>query len=877
MCTYQKIWAVSFALVVSLSLHAQRIVQSINEGWRYHQGQASLSLVDSLVDESSWQRIHLPHTWNEDAYLSKGYRQGVSWYRRSLNIPDEWQGLSLFLHIEGASKAVTLYVNGEEAGRHQGGYTAATFDVSHLLHPGQNKLAFCVDNNRDDIAPVSADFTFFGGLYRDVWLIATEPQHFKMTNMGSDGLFISTPFVSNEQGIVEVHGEVSNNSPTLCKAAIEVTLFDPDGEQVSQTRHPLTLKPNGDTDFQLQLPAVKRPKLWSPEHPHLYRVESRLVDLRRKRVMDNQTHHTGFRWFRFDADSGFYLNGQPYKLRGVCRHQDQKPIGPALTDEMHRRDMQLIKQMGANFIRISHYPQDPAVIEMCDRLGLLAWEEIPVIDVVPTTPGFDDHCEESLREMIRQHYNHPSIILWGYMNEILLVTQRLYGNKPEWPQAIERTLALAKRLEEVVRSEDPSRLSTMAFHGSNDYNTTGLSALTHVVGWNLYQGWYGGRLQEFEAFLKRQHVQWPTHPMLVSEYGAGSDRRLHTVSPKPFDFSIEYQQRYLEHYVPVLEETPYLCGGSYWNFIDFGSAKRDESMPRINNKGLVYADRTPKDVYHYLQAKWVTNRPILYLATRDWPVRTLVEDAKHPASIQVKVYSNLPTVELFADGNRIGEAPVENGHAIFSFTPQGGQTLLKTTGLWKGQRVEDAFLLTVQRLPLHTATHPLGTTELAVNVGSDCFFTSDQSQLTWVPDQPYTPGSWGYIGGTPYTTQSEIHGTADCPLFQTLRRDIEGYRFDLPMGRYEVELLFADPFASVEQSAYLLGRGGESQERAALFTIRCNGKPLMSRYAPSAMSGHLFAQRVKHIVQVHEQGIYLQFDAIQGSRLLNAIKIRALN
>ena len=321
--------------------------------------------------------------------------------------------------------------------------------------------------------------------------------------------------------------------------------------------------------------------------------------------------------------------------------------------------------MGANFIRISHYPQDDALLEMCDKLGMLAWEEIPIIDIVPDTPGYGDNCERNLREMIRQHYNHPSIITWGYMNEILLVTQRKYKTEAELKPVLERTLALANRLERVLKEEDSTRISTMAFHGSNSYNETGLSKITDIVGWNLYQGWYGGDLTGFEKFLAQQHQNHPTHPMIVSEYGAGSDKRLHSLHPRAFDFSIEYQQKYLEHYLPVLEDTPYICGGTHWNFIDFSSALRDESMPRINNKGLVYADRTPKDVYHYYQAAWRKDIPVLHIASRDWTDRAGVQQGNAPVYLPVKIYTNLSEVELFIDGISLGKQKTENYTGTF--------------------------------------------------------------------------------------------------------------------------------------------------------------------------------------------------------------------
>ena len=221
----------------------------------------------------------------------------------------------------------------------------------------------------------------------------------------------------------------------------------------------------------------------------------------------------------------------------------------------------MMKEMGANFLRISHYPQDDALLEMCDREGMLVWEEIPIVNMVPKEAEFADNCESMLIDMMRQHYNSPSVILWGYMNEIFLLSS--YGVKDE--TSTERTLALAKRLEDVLHKEDPYRLSTMAFHGSDIYNTTGISEIPNVVGWNLYDGWYGEDLLGFDRYLANQHKLFPTHPLIVSEYGAGSDARIHSFHPIRFDFSIDYQQIYTEPYVNVIESTPYIMGASYWN------------------------------------------------------------------------------------------------------------------------------------------------------------------------------------------------------------------------------------------------------------------------------------------------------------------------
>ncbi len=873
-CTKPHRWLATGALCLGLATSALAQPQSktINDGWRFLKGECTAA-ADSAFDDARWEPVNLPHTWNTDSYTVKNYYQGPAWYRRTISIPQEWSGKQILLHLEGVSKAATVYVNGHRAGEHAGGYTACTLDLTPYLHFGAaNSLAIRADNGRKDIAPLSADFTFFGGIYRDVWLTALPRLHFNRLNMGSDGLFISTPQVSREEATVAIRGEVTNSSADKSTVEVTTTIYAPDGQPVQTLRQSLRLKPGETLAFQTQSKAIPAPLLWTPETPHLYRVVTRLTDRKTHAVLDHQEHYTAFRWFRFDGNEGFFLNGQPYKLRGICRHQDQKPIGPALSDEMHRRDMLLAKEMGANFIRISHYPQDDAILEMCDRLGLLAWEEIPIINYVPDTPGFGDNCERNLREMIRQHYNHPSVILWGYMNEILL------GTDQKDKAAVQRDLDLARRLEQVVREEDPIRLSVMALAGSNAYNTTGLSEIPHVVGWNLYQGWYGGDVTGFDKYVAYQHEHYPTHPIIISEYGAGSDKRIHTLQPRPFDFSSEYQQLYLEHYLPVIEKTPYICGASHWNFVDFGSAVRDESMPRINNKGLLRADRTPKDVYYYYQAMWRTDIPVLHIASRDWSRRAGVQQAPGEAVVQpVKVYTNLSEVELFIDGRSLGKQPVQNYNAVFQvpFT-RSSQPLLTAKGMRDGQPVEDAVRLHVTLVPARLTGETLEGLELAVNVGSHCFFTSDVSNLTWVPDQPYAPGSWGYIGGKATQTNTQIQGTPDNPLFQTLQADLEGYRFDVPQGLYEVELLFADVFRTTQATAYLLGSDKGQEASSNTFTITANGRVLEPDFAPGSENGHFRAIRRKYLVQVEGDSLELRFQASAGRTFLNGIKLRKL-
>lgn len=867
----KKMWSFLLAVLICLPVMGGREKRTINDGWKFYKGDAGSEAVSVDYDDSRWERVNLPHTWNAEAYVVKNYYKGIGWYRKVFTLSPEWKEREIFLHLEGASKEAQVFVNGQCAGRHVGGYTAATFDITSLVKHGQaNTLAICVDNSGMDIIPISADFTFFGGIYRDVWLTATSKQHIHLTDMGSEGVFIHTPTVNEQVATVAVRTEVKNDASSVANLELEQKLYAPDGTLLQTWKKKLKLDAGEMQTVNMESASVAQPRLWTPETPYLYKVVTSLTDRKTKQVLDASEHYIGFRWYRFDAEKGFFLNGKPYKLHGVCRHQDQKPIGPALSDEMHRRDFRLMKEMGVNFIRISHYPQDDALIEMCDRMGMLVWEEIPTVDVVTESKAYADNCEYNLREMIRQHYNHTSVILWGYMNEIMLAR----GAKAA---PTEKVVELAKRLETALKEEDPHRLSTMAFHGSDVYNECGLSEVTDVVGWNIYQGWYGGSLPGFDKYMAEQHKNHPTHPMIVSEYGAGSDRRIHSLKPKMFDFSMEYQHKLLEHYQREIERQPYLCGGTQWNFIDFSSANRDESMPRMNNKGLVYADRTPKDVYYYFKASWRKDIPVLRIASRDWDFRSAVLNPD-VAMLPVKIYANLDEVELFADGVSLGRKRLDNCNVVFDVPFKNAETFLHAKGSWQGRTVEDAMTVHFTPIPAKLDAESIEGVELAVNVGSDCFYTSDESRLTWLPDREYRPGSWGYVGGKKHDTTTEVVKTSDCPLYQTMRVDLESYQFDVPAGTYEVEFLFADVFRPREKSIYLLGRDDTSVTAAQgnCFRMDINGQPMEAAFNPGMEADYYQAVKRRYVVAHGGGTLKVSFQAVKGHAFLSGIKLRKL-
>ena len=840
-------------MFVVTSLQAQREMKTINDNWEFRKS----------IDES-WESVNLPHTFNIDAYQQRNYYQGKGFYRRTLVLPEIVAERRYYMKIDAASKAANIRVNGKEVGSHVGGYTACIVDITEYIRK-ENLIEITVDNGRKDITPISADFTFWGGIYRDVWLISTPKQHFNMSNMGSDGIFISTPVVNEKRGVLKVKCEVTNDSHESSILEVRSAIYSPQGKLLQTIKQKQKLKSGETYIFENTSGAIESPDLWSPETPSLYLVKTTLVDPKSGKLLDEKNHKVGFRWFTFDGSKGFFLNGKSYKLRGLNRHQDQAPAGVALDDEAHRRDIFLMKELGCNFIRISHFPQDDAILEMCDELGLLAWEEIPIINIVPNTPGYDDNCEYNLREMIRQHYNHSSVITWGYMNEILLTAPSI--GKPEWLACKERTVNLAQQLEAVLKEEDPGRASVMAFNMTNLYNEIGLN-LVDVVGWNLYHGWYVDKLKDFNAWCEDQHRRYPDQPMIISEWGAGSDKRLHSTQGRAFDFSIEYQQTYIEHYLPFIENTEWISGCAYWNFIDFNVAARQESMPRVNNKGLAYNNRIWKDVAYYFKAMWRKDIPVIRIASRDWEMRT--GEINKPQSI--KIYSNMPEVELFINGQSIGCQKIANCHTVFNVILPEGISVLMAQGIKNGKTVQDAMTIQFKSLP-----NIAEGDELAINVGSNCYFTSDISNLTWLPDQPYTAGGWGYIGGKAHSTTSEIYNTLDGPIYQTWREGNWSYKIDAPIGEYEIELLIADVTKPAAQLANLLNKNKEEKHSGETrFHISICGKQVETNFSPIDGGKHRTAFKRRYIIRNEHDHIVISAGAVKGEPFLAGIKVRKL-
>jgi beta-galactosidase len=749
-----------------------RARHSLNAGWTF-------AIEDSGgrgVGEAAGRPIDLPHTWNAAAEQDKRspYLRGVGNYRKTLYIEPSWAGKRLYLYFEGANQVTEVQVNGRHAGRHLGGYTAFALDISGLVSPGaENRVEIRVDNRHDpDIPPLDADFTFYGGIYRDLWLLVLDEVHFDLDEYGAVDFRIDPAVLSRTRAALRVNAGVRNASPSDREVRMNAKLLDAGGREVAQRSTTARIAAGALSRIELAGFDIPQPELWSPESPYLYRLVGTISE--GGRILDRLEYPVGLRWFGFDAQQGLTLNGEPYRLNGTNRHQDHAGLGNALPDALHRADLRKIKEDGFNFLRLAHYPQDPAVLQAADELGLVVWEEIPIVNMIGLSDAFRDHATRMLREMIRQHRHHPSIAFWGYMNEVTLREP-----DPLPPGYYAAVAALAEELNAVAKTEDLARPTVMALSwdelNREADRQADLSSIPDILAFNLYFGWYYGELDSLGRFLDRYHRDFPGRPLMISEYGAGSDRRVHALDPEPFDFSTEYQQVYHEASFRQLAERPWLLGTAVWAQFDFGSQHRQDTRFGINQKGLRYFDREPKDIAWFYRAQ-LSAQAVVHIAARDWPQRagSRPEDATMP----LRVYSNAGSIELSHNGRSLGERPVRNATVVFEVTLEQGENFLVA----KSPRGEDQLVIRYEDRSALFAADPTDVV-LAVNAGAHEQFV-DGNDRVWEADREYREGSWGYVGGAAGRSHHRIFDTDDDPLYQTRRTGSFSYRFDAPDGPY---------------------------------------------------------------------------------------------
>lgn len=862
------------ALLSGTSVNAQRSKISINENWKFHSGgfafaQRAHQKNFPLPIDDMWKTISIPHTWNatdpfDDA---ESYRRGIGWYRKFLTVDSALSDKSIFLHFEGANQTTDLYVNGAYVGQHKGGYNGFTFDVTDYMTVGEeNLIAVKVDNSHDNtITPLSIGYALYGGIYRDVWMVTTNKVHFKQTHFGSSGVYVSTPKVSARKASVDILSLIENASESNQNITVTHEIVDPNGDVVLDLKEEMILPAGNSAKLEGMQASLDNPLLWSPENPALYMVVSSIEV--NGQVADKIVNPLGFRWFSLDHDNGLLFNGEKYTLKGTNRHQDFDGLGSALPNEQHIKDLQWIKEMGANFVRLAHYPQDPVVLQMADKLGLLVWIELPNVNYIIPSNEITALSAHRIKEMIYQNYNHPSVMFWGSTNEIFLWDKDGTRKAKIGDDTYRRKVRdFVFTMDSVIRHTDPWRLSTLAIHGSTQYDEANITEIPQMVALNQYPGWYFGSFTGLGGYLDKRHRTYKDQVLFISEYGAGADVRVNSTKPERFDFTGKYQRMYHKAYLKQINERKYLVGSAVWNQFDFSQPHTGGSVYHINQKGLQTFDRKTKDAYYLYKANWNPD-PMVYIASRDWKRRCgWSGKVAHDILLneqEVDVYSNMDVIELFHNGLSLGKKkPDELMEATWKVSFVEGANEIRTVAKKGRQVVEDMLEIQFKRYNLDFKDED----ELAINVGSNYEF-EDRAGLVWLPDQNYSTNHYGTIGGKTTMINKDVivlQAKNKEPLYNYFTEGLSAYKLDVPDGIYQIDLYFVDA------TNYSPG------ER--VFDVLINGNKVLKDYDLTGQNGFAKAVEKAFVTEVKDgNGIDLDFVSKAGKALLCGIKLRKLH
>lgn len=594
-----------------------RTIQKITKDWTF------------IYHDNTRTVLDLPHTWNAIDGQDGGndYWRGTCCYEKKFKKPEfDAEKELVYLQFHGVNASARVILNGKEVCTHDGGYSTFRGDVTGLLE-AENEMLVYVDNSvNTKVYPQKADFTFYGGIYRDVELLTVSKAHFDLDYFGGTGMKV-TPEVEGKDAKILV--ETWNNTEN---GEVKVTLFDAEGNIVAEG--------NGEKTT-LHVTDVH---LWNGVNdPYLYSVHAQLwVD---GELADEIETSCGVRYFHFDPDRGFFLNGKPYNLHGVSRHQDFKGIGNAITKEHHDRDMELIREVGANTIRLAHYQHDQYFYDLCDRYGMIVWAEIPYIS--EHLADGNENTISQMKELIVQNYNHPCIVTWGLSNEITISGRRYK----------KQMLKNHHVLQKMVKEMDPTRVTTLACYAVCPHWHP-VAHISDIVGWNLYLGWYVPGFFLNDLWIGLWRLLYPKRCLGFSEYGAEGMPNLHSAKPRRGDNTEEYQNKYHEYMLECFKRHPYMWGNYVWNMFDFAADARNQGGdPGMNHKGLVTFDRKlKKDCFYLYKAYW-TEDPFVYLAGRRYEYRT-------EAVTEITVYSTCGEVSLYNNGKLV---ETKKGNRVFKF------------------------------------------------------------------------------------------------------------------------------------------------------------------------------------------------------------------
>ena len=669
-----RLVSVVLFMLYGMSMFAQRQDILLNNDWNFR--------FSHQVQKGTEVRVDLPHTWNaQDALSGKiDYKRGIGNYEKNLFIRSEWKGKRLFIRFEGVNNIADVFVNRRHIGEHRGGYEAFIFEITGKVEYGkENSILVRVNNGEQlDIMPLVGDFNFYGGIYRDVHLLITDETCISPLNYASPGVRLIQDSVSHKYAKVRAVVDLSNGDSGNREVELNVRLLD--GQRVVKEG---TKKVNlsGNAAMQQEFTfEIDQPHLWNGrQDPFLYQAEVTLS--RNGQMVDRVTQPLGLRFYRIDPDKGFFLNGKHLPLQGVCRHQDRSEVGNALRPQHHEEDAALMLEMGVNAVRLAHYPQATYFYDLMDKNGIIVWAEIPFVGPggyndkgFVDLPAFRANGKEQLKELIRQHYNHPSICVWGLFNELTEL-----GDNP---------VEYIKELNVLAHQEDPTRLTTSASNQMGDLNF-----ITDAIAWNRYDGWYGGTPADLGKWLDRMHKDHPKICIAISEYGAGAsiyhqqDSLVKTV-PTSWWHPENWQTYYHIENWKTISSRPYVWGSFVWNMFDFGAAHRTEGdRPGINDKGLVTFDRkVRKDAFYFYKANWNGEEPMLYLTGKRNTART--------QRLQTIIaFTNQSGAELFVNGKSYGKATPDS-YAILEWKNvelQPGENEIKVVSTNKKLPLSDSF------------------------------------------------------------------------------------------------------------------------------------------------------------------------------------------
>ena len=798
-----------------------RVTTPLDQGWRFHDGPEPIDAASPGFDDSSWERVNLPHSWNAlgEYALHRSdktrNRQGEGWYRLTLDGGALPPLSRHFLQFDGVGNVADVWVNGTHVARHAGAFSRFRVDISKdLRRQGPNFVAVRADNSRpapgsstQDVIPLQGDFFIHGGLYRPVSLVSVGSAHIDLLDHGGPGVYVRTEAIGGGKATIAVATRLDRDRRAGLK--LRTTILDAGGSAVA------TGEASATSDLVDQEFAIPHPHLWDGrKDPYLYSVTVELID--RDRVVDLVRQQFGVRSFRFDPNGGFFLNGRHLALHGVSRHQDYLGRGWALDHADHQRDMAIIEELGANTIRMAHYQHAEDWYDLADTAGMIAWAEIPFVNKLsfgdaPATPALNANAREQLIELIRQNYNHPSVVTWSIGNEtnIDIAFGRL------GPKADPRPLL--DQLRAVAHAEDPDRPTVIA-DCCEDVRTADLPALaghSELIGYNRYFGWYYGKTADLGSHLDRLHAKHPDIPISVSEYGAGAALSQHSDNPEGGPISAggrphpeEFQGWFHEQSWPQLMSRPYLFATWVWNMFDFSSAVRNEGdATDINDKGLVTFDRkVRKDAFYYYQAQWRDDVPVLHIVGRRYV------DRAYPV-VDVRIYSNLDQVTVYLNGQPAGIAKcAERVCVLRQLHLKPGSNRVEAKG-------------TLGTLPASDGVEwnaPDAGEGLAIKAGDLSGFRQADGRLVG-------SDNW-FDGGIAKSVSAQeaksISGDGDPRFRSSVRTGAFSYSIPLPSGCWRVSLLF-------------LALEGSQQTR---FNVKAQGRTVLrvSSLVPDRVIAHSF-------------------------------------